>query len=85
MSVSAIDRQLVESSVVLLTCFALPQSAGNKLITHHAYTYMGKVNWGNSGHGVTPDISSFQACNSDKKKRIAFRLGVKTVLLLTFL
>ena len=35
---------------------------------------------GNSGHGVTPDISSYQACNSDKKKRIAFRLGVKTVL-----
>ena len=39
--VSAIHRQLVESSVVHLTCFALPQSAGNKLITRHAYTYMG--------------------------------------------
>ena len=44
--VSAIDRQLVESSVVHLTCFALPQSAGNKLITRHAYrsTYMGTSN-----------------------------------------
>ena len=37
MCVSAIDRQLVESSVVHLTCFSLPQSAGNKLITRHAY------------------------------------------------
>ena len=44
MCVSAIDRQLVESSVVHLTCFALPQSAGNKLITRHAYTYMGTSN-----------------------------------------
>ena len=51
----------------------------------HASQGYSKVNWGNSGHGVTPNISSFQACNSDKKKRIAFRLGVKTVLLLTFL
>ena len=44
MCVSAIDRQLVESSVVHLTCFALPQSAENKLITRHAYTYMGTSN-----------------------------------------
>ena len=44
MCVSAIDRQLVESSVVHLTCFALPQSAGNKLITRHAYTHMGTSN-----------------------------------------
>ena len=63
-----------------------PRSSRNRLFAHRPYMYMlYKVNWGNSGHGVTPDISSFQACNSDKKKRITFRLGVKTVLLLTFL
>ena len=51
MCVSAIDRQLVESSVVHLTCFALPQSAGNTLslampihtwvlVTHFNFSYL---------------------------------------------